>query len=86
MRWYTVFDYDFNNQAGWVVINKRLFHTDYQDIVGQDILLVSMEGDERTDEYDGFGTIVTVTGVRSAHSDAHIILETDLAHRMRPVT
>lgn len=80
-RWFDVFDYDFNNPNGRVVISRALFEEG--DYIGRKVVLVSMEGDQFGDgDYEGLGTIVTVTGVQDPiHSPDHVALITDYPNR-----
>lgn len=80
-RFFTVFDYDFNDPHGRVVISRALFAE--RDFIGQQVVLATVEGDRREgDEFDGFGCIVTVTGVQDPiHSPDHVALLTDYYER-----
>jgi hypothetical protein len=84
--WYAAFDYDFNNPNGRVVISRALFEEG--EYIGRKVMLVSIEGNRREgDDYDGFGTIVTVTGVQDPiASPDHVALITDYPNRWRRKT
>jgi hypothetical protein len=75
IKYYTAYEYDFNSGHGEVVIHKTL-----QEEVpaGTQIILVSMEGNRRRDDYEGFGCLVTVKEVIPAHNKDYVRVRTDL--------
>lgn len=79
-RYYNAFEYDFNNPHGEVVINRKLIDELGLD-VDDSILLVSMEGNRRDSDYDGYATIVCITGFKDAVNPEHVWIMTDLRTR-----
>jgi hypothetical protein len=77
-EFYDVFEYDFNSGHGEVVLHK--VHKDLV-AVGRQIILVSIEGNRRREDYEGFGTIVTITAVEPAFNKDYIRVRTDLVDR-----
>jgi len=75
MKTYPAFEYDYNCGHGQVVIHKSV----KGDIsAGDKIILVSIEGNKREEDYDGFGSLVTVTGFKEAYDKNYFIVRTDL--------
>jgi len=73
MKYYEAFEYDFNDGHGEVVVHRD----DLTIKAGDQIILVSIEGQNTPGWYDGFGCLVTVTGFWPAHKQEYVRVRTD---------
>jgi hypothetical protein len=85
-RWFSAYEYDFNNTHGEVTVSRQVYEEDVLT-PGTQIILVTIDGDDGSTvplSYSGFGTVVTITGVKDAHSPDHVRILTDLNRKETP--
>lgn len=79
MKYYTAYEYDFNAGHGEVVVHK----TQKEEVsIGQEIMLVSIDGNRRRDDYEGFGVIATIKEIIPALNKDYLRVRTDLRDQL----